>query len=704
MSDPSRNSSTLSAKPYPGAQISGVWLMFTRILWGAILLFLAGLIYSGISHYITFIDSGEIHTILSTESVTKGLRELSISTEIYSSIFLIRILALAFTYIIVGIVMYLRKSNQWVVLLYSMILFAMSILFSLDLFSAPEQSQGLFAFLGNLAFGALFFGFYIFPDGRFVPGWTRWLMLIWVISSALISFTPNSPFDPNTWPLLLNAPFFIVLVGSAPYAQIHRYRKVSNSAQRQQIKWVIFGLVVNVIGFLLFWTPLNLFPVLSQVAKTAVLYDLVGGTLLLGTYAILPLSIGFALLRYRLWDIDPIINRTLVYGLLTVSVILMYIIIVGYLGSLFGSRQNWFVSLFATGIIAVVFHPLRQFLQNAINRWLFGERDDPYRVISRLGHNLENTLSPEAILSTIVDTVRHALRLPYAAVTLLQQGQIMKMVSTGVINGELFKLPIVYQHETVGEFHLAPRAPGESFSPADRRLLEDLARQAGIAIHAVRATTELQQARERLVSTREEERRRLRRDLHDGLGPQLASQTLTMDAVYRQIDSDPQAAKELLEKLKSQTRDAVRDIRRLVYDLRPPALDELGLMGALREMVVNDQASLQVSFIVPDDLHPLPAAVEVATFRIVQEAIANVIRHANAANCYVNIEVEENRLCLKIDDDGEGMHPNTQAGIGLLTMRERAEELGGTFKISESEHGGMQVRVRLPLAVGESSL
>lgn len=703
MRDPSPIVSSVSVKSTPVKQIRGGWLIPTRILWGAVLIFLTVLIYRGITHYLGFISSGEIHSIISSETVANGLQELSISKAIYVSIFLLRILILTLTYIVVGIVMYFKKSDQWVVLLYSLILFAMSILFLLDFFPAPEQNQGVLAFLGNLAFGSLFIGFYFFPDGRFVPPWTKWLMLLWVIILALTSFTPNTPFDPNTWPIFLNVPLGIILFGSAPFAQIYRYRKDTKATQRQQIKWVIFGLSINVISFLAFWMPLSLFPTISQVEKTAALYDLIGGTLLMCSYAILPLSIAFSLMRYRLWDIDPIINRTFVYGLLTISVIIIYMIIVVFLGGLFGSSENWGISLVATGSIAVLFQPLRQFIQGAINRWLFGERDDPYQVISRLGQNLENTISPDAMLSTIVDTVKQAFRLPYTAIVLQQQGQVVKVVSNGKLSGDLLKLPITYKNENIGEFHISPRVPSEGFSSADQRLLKDLTRQAGIALHALRATTELQRAREQLVSTREEERRRLRRDLHDGLGAQLASQTLTMDAIYRQIDTNPQEAKELLGKLKAQTRDAVRDIRRVVYDLRPPALDELGLIRALREMVVNDQSSLQVSFDVPDELQPLPAAVEVAAFRIVQEALANVIHHAKATHCCIHFALEGQRLCLKIDDDGVGMHPRNQAGIGLLTIHERTEELGGTFQIRESELGGTQVIVCLPLLFSEPS-
>jgi signal transduction histidine kinase len=196
------------------------------------------------------------------------------------------------------------------------------------------------------------------------------------------------------------------------------------------------------------------------------------------------------------------------------------------------------ISFLATGVVAVCFQPLRARLQRAVNRLLYGDRDEPYVVLSRLGQRLEATLAPDAVLPTIVQTVREALKLPYVAISVWQEGSEVKTVAAGMQVGAASRLPLVYQQERIGELILAPRAADAAFTPADRLLLDDLARQAGVAVHAVRLTTELQRARERLVAAREEERRRLRRDLHDGLGPQLASQTLTIDAARKLLHQD----------------------------------------------------------------------------------------------------------------------------------------------------------------------
>ena len=296
-------------------------------------------------------------------------------------------------------------------------------------------------------------------------------------------------------------------------------------------------------------------------------------------------------------------------------------------------------------------------MQRGVNRLLYGERDDPYTILSRLGQRLESTLAPDAVLPALVGEVRAALRLPYAAISLIDgEGESIAAVS-GTPTEAPLRLPLTYQHEPVGELRLALRAPGEEFNADDRRLLDDLARQAGIAAHAVRLTADLQRSRQRLVTAREEERRRLRRDLHDGLGPQLAGFTLRLDAARNLLRRDPDAADRVLDDLIARTQEAVNDIRRLVYALRPPALDDLGLVGALRRAAAQyDGGGLHVTVDAAGALPPLPAAVEVAAYRIAQEALANVARHAGARRCTLRLELDgAEALCLEIGDDGATM-------------------------------------------------
>jgi signal transduction histidine kinase len=212
------------------------------------------------------------------------------------------------------------------------------------------------------------------------------------------------------------------------------------------------------------------------------------------------------------------------------------VLLVGALGALFQSSGNLVIALLATGLAAFLIQPLRARLQRSVNRLMYGERDDPYTVLSRLSQQLKTTLAPDAVLPTITQVMAQTLKLPYVAIALKQGDEMVVQLRREMGQGRwrsgrhsqrpnsYLQLPLVYQAETVGQLLVAPRAPGEAFTPAERRLLEDI-RPASLASPrtAVRLTADLQRSRERLVTAREEERRRLRRDLHDGLGPQLAS-------------------------------------------------------------------------------------------------------------------------------------------------------------------------------------
>jgi signal transduction histidine kinase len=418
----------------------------------------------------------------------------------------------------------------------------------------------------------------------------------------------------------------------------------------------------------------------------------------------IPATLGIAMLRYRLFDIDILINRTLVWALLTAFVFGVYFLIVGYIGTLLRWQDSPALSLIVVGIITIAFQPLRVQVQRGVNRLMYGQRDEPYAVMTQLGQRLQATLSADAVFQTIVEMTAKALRLPYAALYLHNDGQpiccaewISATAQREVVVANPITLPVTYQGATVAELRLVPRQRNENFSSADWVLLNDLARQAGSAIHAVQLTHDLQRSRERIVTAREEERRRLRRDLHDGLGPALAAQTLQLDAVLDLLETSPQAARHLLSRIKLQTQDVVADVRRLMYDLRPPALDELGVGGAISNFA-DSITTVQCDVHVSDDVPPLPAAVEVAGYRIATEAITNVVKHAHAQTCVVHIQIEDQRwLIIEVCDNGSGLPSTHQIGVGLRSMRERAEELGGTLRIESASGAGTRVCARLPI-------
>jgi signal transduction histidine kinase len=271
-------------------------------------------------------------------------------------------------------------------------------------------------------------------------------------------------------------------------------------------------------------------------------------------------------------------------------------------------------------------------------------------------------------------------------------------------------LPLTNGGEVVGRLLIGRRPGDEAFSEADQQILQNIARQAGAAVYGAKLTADLQRSRQQLVSSREEERRRLRRDLHDGLGPALASLLLEARVLRRMIRDDPAAAERLAEEMQGDIRVTIDDIRRAVHELRPPALDDLGLVPAINVMAAKigrdnglaegDPVGLQVRVEAPDDLPPLPAAVEVAAYRIVQEALTNVVHHAGARCAVVRLRLDRD-LHIEIADDGVGVNGGRPGGLGLHSMRERAAELGGSCAISRSPEGGTRVVATLP--VGEIS-
>ncbi|WP_018657074.1 sensor histidine kinase [Actinomadura flavalba] len=394
-----------------------------------------------------------------------------------------------------------------------------------------------------------------------------------------------------------------------------------------------------------------------------------------------PAALGIAILRHGLFDIDLLINRTLVYTVLTACVVGGYVAVVGYLGALFAASLP--VSLAATGLVALVFAPLRDLVQRSVNRLLYGRRDDPYAVLVGLGRSLERTAAPDAVPATAARTLAETLRLPYAAVE-LDSGAVAALGTPGARTVEL---PLVYRDATLGRLLVSPRPGERGLSAADRRILADLAPQIAVALH-------LQRARERLVLAREEERRRLRRDLHDGLGPELAALTMRAEAVAASVPPGPAVA--LLEEIVEGTQTALGEVRRLVDGLRPPALDTLGLLGALRSFTGSAPGPRTVLH-APGTLPDLPAAVEVAAYRIATEALTNARRHADAARCELTVAVADGRLSVLVTDDGRGLPADAVPGVGLASMRERAAELGGTLTLTSGPGAGTRVRADLPL-------
>lgn len=461
--------------------------------------------------------------------------------------------------------------------------------------------------------------------------------------------------------------------------------------RRAQIRWFAFGFAVSSLTSLL-WVA-NVFGFLPE--PLAVGLSAFPSGLLLTT------CLAMAVLRYRLFDIDLVINHTLVYGALTASVVGVYVLVVGGIGALFRT-QSFVVSLLATGLVAVLFHPLRERLQRFVNRLLYGERDEPYALLSKLSQQIEGALVPEEVLPTILETVTRALKLPYASVLFYYREGNATIAEHGALSSPPVVFPLTYQGETFGEMRLGTRAADEAFSPAEARLLTTITRQASVAAYAARQTVDLKRSRERLVATREEERLRIRRDLHDGIGPTLAGLGLQASALKHLFRNDPDAAEQAVDELKAELGRAAGELRQLVHDLRPPSLDQLGFLEALRQLVEtlnfddNNGSALPAIRLELPAAADLPAATEVALYRIVQEALTNALKHARARHIVVRLQVDD-AVSLTICDDGIGLPDLPRAGVGLHSMRERTEELNGTFEITSRVGQGTKVRASLPV-------
>ena len=416
-----------------------------------------------------------------------------------------------------------------------------------------------------------------------------------------------------------------------------------------------------------------------------------------------PVLVASSIIRHRAFDIDVVVRRSLVYGGLTLAVVATYALTAGVVTATLGGGGGFASSLLATGVAAIVALPLRDVLQRGVSSWVYGDRDEPVQAIRRLAERLALVADPALLPRVVVDTVAEALRLPYVGLELATGPSARLAAERGDRPAGLVDRPLTFQGRAVGRLLVAPRDPADPLSTADLRLLDDLSRHVAVAADAARLTDDLRASRERIVTGREEERRRLRRDLHDGLGPALAGIGMRAEAAQALLAEDSTAAARLLEELHAESSQAVAEIRRLVDGLRPPAIDEVGLVGALRLAAdrLRPPGSPEIVIDTGPPLPALPAAVEVAAYRIATEALTNAVRHAAATTVRVRLECGRD-LVVGVEDDGLGLGAGATQGVGLATMHERAAELGGSCEVRPRPGGGTRVVAKLPLPQADS--
>jgi len=446
-----------------------------------------------------------------------------------------------------------------------------------------------------------------------------------------------------------------------------RYRRADEMGRRQLL-WLLLASVIAV----LFVAP----------------WAFVAGTPILVLLAIplIPAAVAVAIVRYQLLDIRLVVSRALAWALLSLVAIGAYAALAAILGTLISSQVGRSAAI--TVLVALVLAPILPRLQRLVDRALYGDRRDPARIASRVGEQLS------VGLPGVVAAIRSALRLPYVGLIV----DNTTIAADGTPPQTVVPLKLEYGGQIVGSLDVGLRSGESTLSSTDRDVLALVAVPLAVAVHATRLSTQLQSSREKLVSAREEERRRIRRDLHDGLGPTLTGVAFTADAAANLVSTDTAKAAELLATLRADTRTAISDVRRLVDDLRPPALDELGLVGALRQRADQlsfraDGASIQVE-VSANGLPVLPAALEVAAYRIATEALTNVVRHSRATSAVLALRCGAD-LEIEVTDNGP---PNGQwhPGVGLHAMHDRATELGGNLEAGPTPAGGV-VRARFPL-------
>jgi signal transduction histidine kinase len=408
----------------------------------------------------------------------------------------------------------------------------------------------------------------------------------------------------------------------------------------------------------------------------------------------LPVAVAVAILTGGVFDLSTVANRSLVWSTLSAAIVGIYVLVITGTGALLGNTGAHWLPWLGTAVVAVSFAPLRDTLQAAANRITYGRWREPYEVLSGLSPRIEAAADTDRLLHDVVAEMGATLGL--SDVWLRDVGG--ELVAGAGPPRDSTRISLTAYGGPVGELRFTE--PASPLRPTDRRLLDDLAAQLALLLHARALTTDLRRAREKLVLAREEERRRLRRDLHDGLGPALAGLMLKVENARALITPDPVAAERDLLALRDDIQSTVVDVRRLVEGLRPPAIDELGLGPALTEAVnrLASRTGTTIAVSIEDTLPKVPAAVEVALYRIVCEAVTNAVKHAAAATCRVTVLARDGTVVATVADDGVGSRPSLKSagGNGLATMRERADELGGSLQI-DADGEGTRVTAVLPL-------
>lgn len=556
---------------------------------------------------------------------------------------------------------------------------------------------------GNVLLGALLP--LLLPDGRLRPG-RHWRWFAGLALVAVILRLPAQATNPWPWPLgpsanplgvtsgaarqvldaALAAGIAVAVVPAvAGITSVTLNLRESDGQLRAQLRWLLAGCVAVALN------------VIIEPVGHVIVADLSAFSQLLQVIALplLPLTAAVAVLRHRLWGIEALVQRGVLWVVASACVVGLYASCVLLAGLVLG-EAGWAAAALAACVVALASHPIRLRLQARVDQLLFGDRGDPLVVSRRLGSILREAAGPDAALQQVVETLGRSLHLRWAAIDLAGSPSPVRVAQWGEGGPPDGIFPLVLRGGLVGELVIGCR-PGDSLTPRLRTAIDHLCPHAAAVAAASRFDHELVNVNRRVLAARDDERTRLRRDLHDGLGPALAGMALGLTAARNHMTAGEHLrAGQLLDELGFELERKVREIRAIVYGLRPPQLDDLGLVGALEQHLQRyDPSPMSVSMRLAGEGAGLPAGVEWAAYHIAVGAIDNALRHSRGTRVEVDLVMRPEELSVRVVDDGFGFAG--YEGVGIRSMRERAASVQGSLHVGAAEGCGTVVEARFGL-------
>ncbi|WP_204163900.1 sensor histidine kinase [Nocardioides solisilvae] len=464
-------------------------------------------------------------------------------------------------------------------------------------------------------------------------------------------------------------------------------RRRGPAAERNGLGWLAVGTLLMALSFVPLLVPLGL-----PLWVTPVLH--------LASQVFFPAAILVAVLRGRMWGLDLAVSRAVLAGAMTLALLVLYLVVVALVGTVLPGRGS--AQVVAAGVVAVAVQPLRLRLERRVRRLVHGAGADPARVVSRLGSQLDRGGSVDGLLADVAEDLGRSMRLesvtvlgvPAAGSVAAEDAPGPELAAWGVPTRDPHVVPLRHRGRQVGSLAVtAP--PGEALGAQGERTLGELSPVVAAAVAVRAAEQDVADLRRRLALARVAERRLIRREVHDGLGPSLAGLRLGLQGVRNLLDTDPDGARELLDVLGAELDERVVAVRELSHQLLPPVLVELGLEAALAELAAREETGPTIHLDLADTSW-LDLGAAAAVHAIVAEAVTNVRRHAGATRCLVSTWVEDGALVVTVRDDGRGVPDGARHGVGTQAMTERAEEQGGRVEVLAAPGGGTLVRAVLP--------